>query len=71
MKHYRYDLIGAHYDGVTEHPQAQMKKLGYKVIKSEPVPIADCWWFRVENKIKNTPSYLYEMKHGFKFSDER
>jgi hypothetical protein len=71
MKHYRYDLIGAHYDGVTEHPQVQMKKLGYEVIKSEPVPIADCWWFRVENKIKNTPSYLYEMKHEFKFSDER
>ena len=48
-----------------------MKKLGYEVIKSEPVPIGDCWWFRVENKIKNTPNYLYEMKHDFKFSDER
>ena len=71
MKHYRYDLIGAYYDSVREHPQVQMKKLGYEVIKSEPVPIADCWWFRVKNEIKDIPSYLYEMKHEFKFSDER
>lgn len=72
MKNYRYDMIGAHiYNGITEHPQVQMKKLGYKVIKSEPVPIADCWWFRVENEIKNTPEYLNEMSDDFKFSDER
>ena len=71
MKHYRYDLIGAHYAGVKEHPQIDMKNLGYKVVKSEPVSIADCWWFRVENEIKNTPDYLDEMKHDFRFSDEQ
>lgn len=71
MKNYRYDVIGAHYDGVSEHPQRQMKNLGYKIIKSEPVSIADCWWFRVENEIDNIPSYLYQMGDDFKFSDER
>lgn len=72
MKNYRYDLIGAHLDyGIKEHPQIQMKKLGYEVVKSEPVPIGDCWWFRVDNEIKNTPKYLYPMRDDFKFSDER
>jgi hypothetical protein len=68
---YRYDVIGAYFDGVKEHPQTQMKKLGYEIIKSEPVLIADCWWFRVSNKIKNTPIYLSKMGNDFKFSDER
>lgn len=71
MKNYRYDIIGADLDaGVREHPQAQMKKLGYKLIKSEPVPIADCWLFRVENEIENTPSYLIPLNDDCKFSDE-
>ena len=71
MKHYRYDMIGAYREaGVEEHPQEDMKNLGFKVIKSEPVPIADCWWFRVENEIDNLPSYLYPMRDDFKFSNE-
>lgn len=71
MKNYRYDIIGASLDyGVKEHPQIQMKNLGYKVIKSEPVPIADCWWFRVDNEINKVPGYLYLMSNDFKFSDE-
>lgn len=71
MKHYRYDMISANLNaGVKEHPQIQMKNLGYKVVKSEPVPIADCWWFRVENEIENTPNYLYKMRDDFRFSDE-
>ena len=71
MKNYRYDMIGAYINGVKEHPQEHMKNLGYEVVKSESVSIADCWWFRVEDKIKNTPIYLYEMMDDFKFSDER
>lgn len=72
MKNYRYDIIGAsYYHGVVNHPQVQMKTLGYEVIKSEPVTIADCWWFRVNNEIENTPDYLYPMDDDFKFSDER
>lgn len=71
MKHYKYDLIGASLDaGVKEHPQIDMRNLGYKVIKSEPVSVADCWWFRVENEIDDTPSYLSPMGDDFKFSDE-
>ena len=71
MKHYRYDIIGADLDaGIKEHPQSQMKNLGFKLIKSEPVPIADCWWFRVENEIENIPSYLTLMPDDFKFSGE-
>lgn len=71
MKNYRYDIIGASLDyGINEHPQIQMKNLGYKVVKSEPVPIADCWWFRVDNEIENVPDYLYSMSDDFKFSDE-
>lgn len=71
MKNYRYDMIGAYINGVKEHPQLDMKNLGYKVAKAEPVSIADCWWFRVENEIDGTPSYLDLMNDDFKFSDER
>lgn len=39
MKHYRYYLHQAFDRGIKEHPQIQMNKLGYNVIKSEPVPI--------------------------------
>lgn len=68
---YRYDMISAYEQGVEEHPQIQMEKLGYKIIKSEPVPIGDCWWFRVANKIRKKPKYLDKMSKDFKFSDER
>lgn len=64
-------MIGAEIDyGVSKHPQVQMRKLGFHVIKSEPFPIGDCWWFRVDNDIENFPEYLYEMRDDFKFSDE-
>lgn len=71
MKNYRYDIDGAIMAGVKEHPQLQMKNLGYEVIKSEPVTIGECWFFRVVNEIEDTPDYLYEMGEDFKFSDER
>lgn len=71
MKNYRYDLITAGLDcGIHEHPQVQMKKLGAKVIRCEPVPIGDCWWFRTENEIIPTPKYLTEMSDDFKFTGE-
>lgn len=71
MLNYRYDLIQAYEEGVRLHPQDQMKKLGYKIIKSEPVPIGDCWWFRVKNRFGIKPKYLSKMGKNFKFSDER
>lgn len=71
MKNYRYDISEAFEAGVHVHPQLQIKNLGYEVIKSEPVSIAECWLFRVNNEIEETPDYLYEMGDDFKFSDER
>lgn len=47
-----------------------MKKLGFKVIKSEPFPIGDCWWFRTKNELSDLPGYLSKMSDDFKFSDE-
>lgn len=71
MKNYRYDLISASVDySIDVHPQVDMKRLGFKVVKSEPVPIADCWWFRAENIPDNLPGYLHEMSDDFRFSDE-
>lgn len=71
MKNYKYDIIGANIDyGVKIHPQADMAKLGFKIIKAEPVPIADCWWFRVSNSIDFIPGYLTELPDTFLFSDE-
>lgn len=62
MKKYRYDLICAGLDyGIKEHPQKQMKKLGFNVVESEPIPIADCWIFEVNNDIDNIPEYLVEI----------
>lgn len=71
-KNYRYDMIGASIEyGVRKHPQQDMIDLGFTVEKSEPVPIADSWWFRVKNEIDFVPSYLTELGTDFKFSDER
>lgn len=70
MKNYRYDLIGAGLDfGVREHPQIQMKKLGFNVVKSEPVPIADCWIFRVDNDIEDIPKYLHRISDDYSWSE--
>lgn len=70
MKNYRYDLISAYLDGVKEHPQAVMEKLG-KIIKCESCLIADCWVFRMEKEIDSSPNYLRELDDDFKFTDER
>lgn len=71
MKNYRYDLIGASVKyGVNKHPQQDMIDLGFNIIKSEPVPIADCWWFRVSNEIEYVPPYITELSKDFMFSDE-
>ncbi|GAA6313814.1 hypothetical protein F290043J8_18400 [Mediterraneibacter gnavus] len=62
MKKYRYDIICADMIcGVKEHPQKQMKKLGFNIVESEPIPIADCWIFGVNNDIENVPEYLAEV----------
>lgn len=72
MKNYRYDMIGADIEyHVHGHPQKVMRELGYNFIKSEPVPAADCWWFRVDNEDEvPKPGFLDELPDDFKFSDE-
>jgi hypothetical protein len=61
-KQLHYDLISAGLlHGITEHPQRQMIKLGYKVIDSEPLLIVDKWWFKVEEIIHPLPGYLTEV----------
>lgn len=72
MKNYRYDVICADVDyHIKDHPVTQMCKLGFNIVKGEPVPIGDCWWFRVNNDINIIPEYLTILPDDFKFSDGR
>ena len=71
MYNYRYYYLDAYQQGVSEHASKQMRILGYKVVKSEPCPIADCWFFRTTNEIENTPDYITRLDDDFKFADER
>lgn len=71
MINLRYDVIGADLDyGIRVHPQLQMWELGLEVVKSEPCPIADCWFFRISNSAENLPGYLTVLSNCFKFADE-
>jgi len=71
IKNYRYDVMGADmFYNVHEHPQVQIKKLGFNIIKAEAVPIADCWWFRSDSEVEELPGYIREMPDDFKFSGE-
>ena len=64
----RYDVITAQLScGIKEHPEIQMKKLGYKVIGSVPQSIADCWWFTVENFIEPLPKYLSKINYNYDY----
>lgn len=53
-----YSLIEAQMCGVFEHPQKQMGKLGFTVLRAEPVPMLDGWEFVVEKIIYPLPIYL-------------
>lgn len=71
-----YDVIGACVlCNVHEHPQTQMKNLGYKVIGSVPQSFSDSWWFTVEEFIEPLEPYLekvnynYDYWHGECFKD--
>ena len=67
-KQLHYDIWTADLKcGVNEHPQKQMKNLGYKVIGSVPQSIADCWWFTVEEFIEPLPPYLKKMSYNFDY----
>ena len=67
-KQLHYDIWTADLKcGVNEHPQKQMKNLGYKVIGSVPQSIADCWCFTVEEFIEPLPPYLKKMSYNFDY----
>lgn len=63
----RYDIIGC---GPIDHPQKVMEKIAkihnFKVIKSEPISVADCWIFTIEYEKKLSylplPCYVEEVK---------
>lgn len=60
-----YDLITAGMEcDIHEHPQEQMKKLGYTIIDAIPQSIADCWWFTVDKFIEPLPPYLRKIKYN-------
>lgn len=61
----RYDVLGAMFSNVVLHPQDDMKQLGFTVVRSEPVPIADCWIFRVEDYDFPIPDYIKEIYGTF------
>ena len=67
-----YSLIEAQICGVFEHPQKQMEKLGFNILKSEPVPMLDGWKFVVEKIIYPLPIYLERTKTNDKdFNNNR
>lgn len=61
MKQLRYNLP----DAPTAHPVKQMNNLGYTIIACVPQPIADQWWFTVEEFIEPLPPYLEKMEYDF------
>lgn len=62
MKHkvLKYNLIYAHFAGVENHPQAEMKRLGLDgYYKAVPESIGDCWFFLFKEWPDiELPSYL-------------
>ena len=59
----RYDVIQGYECGISEHPQEQMRLLGYKLLDSVPQIIADCWLFTVDRFIEPLPPYLSKIKY--------
>lgn len=67
MKQLFYSIRDAHENGIHEHPQTQMKKLGYQVIGSVPQSLYDGWWFTVKEFIEPLPEYLCKMNYNFDY----
>ena len=61
----RYDVITAPKD---IHPQANMIHLGFKVLRSEPILIADAWVFEVEDNQIPLPNFL-KIQDKFTFTE--
>ena len=64
MNQLRYCLLTAMLDcGISEHPERQMRKLGYKILDAVPQSIGDQWWFTVEEYNEPLPPYLEKMEY--------
>lgn len=65
----RYDMNYAMLDRSfnPQHPQKQLAADGMKEIRSEPIPIGDCWVFEVETLVTPLPKW-YTVMDSFKFS---
>lgn len=61
----RYLCMTAHYAGIKNHPEIQMKKLGFKLIAAVPQTICDEWWFTVEDSNIELPEYIIEAGYDF------
>lgn len=71
LKNYKYDIMAAGLVyGIEVHPQLQIENLGFHIVKAEPCPIADSWFFRTDSFVQNIPNYVEELPDDFKFSDE-
>lgn len=66
-KQLNYDMYEAFDMGVNEHPQLQMKKLGYNVIGSVPQSLYDSWWFTVEEFIEPLEPYLTKNEYNYDY----
>ena len=60
MKHVFYNMWSAHDEGVDEHPQTQLKKLGIKYYKSVPQSLFDGWEFWIDDDAE-LPDYIKEL----------
>ena len=64
-KQLHYSMYTAYDCGISEHPQAQMDKLGYKVIGAVAQSLTDSWWFTVEEYIEPLPPYLQKFEYDY------
>ena len=59
-----YDVIGADIEcGIKQHPQKQMRELGYTILDATPQSIADGWEFTVDKFIEPLPPYLRKIRY--------
>ncbi len=58
-RHLSYSLIGAHMNGIDEHPQKVISRLGIVYEHATPQTISDEWWLWNCTNIPNPlPEYL-------------
>lgn len=66
-KQVSYSAETAYYYGVTERPDRQMEKLGFKIIAAVPQTLYGSIWFTVEKLIENLPEYITEIHYNFDY----